>query len=135
EPTAALNDKESAQLLELMLQLKAQRMTCIIISHKLNEISYVADSITIIRDGHTIETLHKGTDDFSEDRIIKGMVGRELTNRYPKREGVTKGDVIFELKNWNVYHPDDAHRQVLKDINIQVRAGEVVGLAGLMGAG
>lgn len=135
EPTAALNDKESAQLLELMLQLKAQGMTCIIISHKLNEISYVADSITIIRDGHTIETLHKGTDDFSEDRIIKGMVGRELTNRYPKREGVTKGDVIFELKNWNVYHPDDAHRQVLKDINIQVRAGEVVGLAGLMGAG
>ena len=135
EPTAALNDRESAQLLELMLQLKKQGITCIIISHKLNEISYVADSITIIRDGHTIETLRKGADDFSEDRIIKGMVGRELTNRYPKRENCPIGDVIFELKDWNVFHPDDIHRQVLKNINIQVRAGEVVGLAGLMGAG
>ena len=135
EPTAALNDRESAQLLELMLQLKAEGITCIIISHKLNEISYVADSITIIRDGHTIETMHKGVDDFSEERIIKGMVGRELTNRYPKREGVEIGDTIFELKDWNVYHPDDSTRQMLKDVNIQVKAGEVVGLAGLMGAG
>lgn len=107
----------------------------IIISHKLNEISYVADSITVIRDGHTIETLQKGVDDFSEDRIIKGMVGRELTNRYPIREGVTIGDTIFEVQNWNAYHPEDPNRQVLKDINIQVKAGEVVGLAGLMGAG
>ena len=135
EPTAALNDRESAQLLELMLQLKAEGITCIIISHKLNEISYVADSITIIRDGHTIETMQKGVDDFSEERIIKGMVGRELTNRYPKREGVEIGDTIFELKDWNVYHPDDSTRQMLKDVNIQVKAGEVVGLAGLMGAG
>ena len=135
EPTAALNDQESAQLLELMLQLKKEGLTSIIISHKLNEISYVADSITIIRDGHTIETLQKGVDDFSEERIIKGMVGRELTNRYPKRENCPIGDVIFEVKNWNVYHPDDSERQVLKDVSIQVRAGEVVGLAGLMGAG
>ena len=135
EPTAALNDRESAQLLELMLQLKAEGITCIIISHKLNEISYVADSITIIRDGHTIETMEKGKDDFSEERIIKGMVGRELTNRYPKREGVAVGDVIFELKDWNAFHPEDSTRQILKNVNIQVRAGEVVGLAGLMGAG
>ena len=135
EPTAALNDRESAQLLELMLQLKAEGITCIIISHKLNEISYVADSITIIRDGHTIETLEKGKDDFSEERIIKGMVGRELTNRYPKREGVEIGDTIFELKDWNVYHPEDSNRHMLKNVNIQVKAGEVVGLAGLMGAG
>ena len=135
EPTAALNDRESAQLLELMLQLKAEGISCIIISHKLNEISYVADSITIIRDGHTIETMEKGKDDFSEERIIKGMVGRELTNRYPKREGVEIGDTIFELKDWNVYHPDDSTRHVLKNINMQVKAGEVVGLAGLMGAG
>ena len=135
EPTAALNDRESAQLLELMLQLKAEGITCIIISHKLNEISYVADSITIIRDGHTIETLRKETDELSEDRIIKGMVGRELTNRYPKREDCPVGDVIFEVCDWNAYHPDDSNRQILKDVNIQVRAGEVVGLAGLMGAG
>lgn len=135
EPTAALNDEESRKLLEIMLELKKQGITCIIISHKLNEISYVADSITVIRDGHTIETLEKGKDDFSEDRIIKGMVGRELTNRYPIREGVEIGDTIFEVKNWNVYHPDDPNRQMIKDVNIQVKAGEVVGLAGLMGAG
>lgn len=135
EPTAALNDGESAQLLELMLQLKAQGITCIIISHKLNEISYVADSITILRDGHTIETLRKGEDDFSEERIIKGMVGRELTNRFPKREDCPLGDVIFEVKDWCAYHPDDAERAILKNVNIKVRAGEVVGLAGLMGAG
>jgi len=135
EPTAALNDQESAQLLDLMLQLKAEGITCIIISHKLNEISYVADSITIIRDGHTIETLRKETDELSEDRIIRGMVGRELTNRYPKREDCAIGDVIFEVKDWNAFHPDDSNRQILKDVNIQVRAGEVVGLAGLMGAG
>lgn len=135
EPTAALNDRESAQLLELMLQLKAEGMTCIMISHKLGEINYVADSITIIRDGQTIETLHKDSDILSEERIIKGMVGRELTNRYPRREDCPVGDTIFEVKNWNVYHPDDVHRQVLTDINLHVRAGEVVGLAGLMGAG
>lgn len=135
EPTAALNDEESAKLLEIMLELKKHGVTMIIISHKLNEISYVADAITVIRDGHTIETLTKGVDDFSEDRIIKGMVGREMTNRYPIREGVTIGDTIFEVQNWNVYHTEDPNRQVLKDVNIKVRAGEVVGLAGLMGAG
>ncbi len=135
EPTAALNDQESMQLLELMLELKRQGMTSIIISHKLNEISYVADAITIIRDGQTIETLQKGVDDFSEERIIKGMVGRELTNRYPKRENCKIGDVIFEVKNWNAFHPEDSERQILKNVNLKVHAGEVVGLAGLMGAG
>lgn len=135
EPTAALNDEESAQLLEIMLKLKKQGITCIIISHKLNEISYVADSITVIRDGHTIETLIKGVDEFTEDRIIKGMVGRELTNRYPERTDCPIGDVVLEVKDWNVFNPEDASRQMLKNINIKVRAGEVVGLAGLMGAG
>ncbi len=135
EPTAALNDEESKKLLNIMQELKKQGITCIIISHKLNEISYVADAVTIIRDGKTIETLVKGVDDFSEDRVIKAMVGRELTNRYPIREGVTIGDTIFEVKDWNVYHPDDAERQILKNINLKVKAGEVVGLAGLMGAG
>ena len=135
EPTAALNDEESKHLLDLMKELKKQGITCIMISHKLNEIEYVADSITIIRDGKTIETLKKGTGEISEDRIIKGMVGRELTNRYPIREGVKIGDTIFEVKEWNVYHPDDVNRQVLKNVNIHVKAGEVVGLAGLMGAG
>ena len=137
EPTAALNDEESKKLLGIMLELKAQGITCIIISHKLNEISYVSDAITIIRDGQTIETLEKGKDDFSEERIIKGMVGREMTNRYPerKREECPIGEVIMEVNHWNVYHPDDAQRQMIKDVSLNVRAGEVVGLAGLMGAG
>ena len=135
EPTAALNDQESQQLLDLMLQFKAEGITCIIISHKLNEISYVADAITVIRDGKTIETLYKDTDDFSEERIIKSMVGRELTNRYPKREDCEIGEVLFEVKDWCVQHPDDVNRDVIKHVNLQVRAGEVVGLAGLMGAG
>ena len=120
EPTAALNDEESKKLLDIMLELKKQGITCIIISHKLNEIEYVSDAVTIIRDGKTIETLVKGEDDMSEDRVIKGMVGREMTNRYPVREGVKVGDTIFEVKNWNVYHPDDPERQILKDINISV---------------
>ena len=137
EPTAALNDEESKKLLGIMLELKAQGITCIIISHKLNEISYVSDAITIIRDGQTIETLEKGKDDFSEERIIKGMVGREMTNRYPerKREECPIGEVIMEVNHWIVYHPDDAQRQMIKDVSLNVRAGEVVGLAGLMGAG
>lgn len=134
EPTAALNDEESKQLLEIMLQLKKQGITCIIISHKLNELSYVADSITVIRDGKTIETMNKEKDQFTEDRIIKGMVGRELTNRYPARES-NIGELMFEVNNWNVYHSDDEHRQVIKDVSFQVRAGEIVGFAGLMGAG
>ncbi len=135
EPTAALNDEESKNLLDLMLGLKEQGITCIMISHKLNEIEYVADNITIIRDGKTIETLNKASGEVNEDRIIKGMVGRELSNRYPVREGVEIGETIFEVKNWNVFTPEDANKQRLKDINIHVRAGEVVGLAGLMGAG
>jgi len=134
EPTAALNDEESNRLVDIMLELKKQGITCIIISHKLNEISFVADSITIIRDGKTIETLEKGKDEFTEDRVIKGMVGRELTNRYPERE-CEIGDTIFEVQDWNVFHPEDAERQVIKDVSFHVKKGEVVGFAGLMGAG
>ena len=90
----------------------------IIISHKLNEVAYVADTITVVRDGATIETIdNRGTEQVSEERIIKGMVGREMTNRYPAREGVDIGDVVFEVRNWNVFHPDDEHRQMLKDFN------------------
>ena len=131
EPTAALNDEESKHLLDIMLELKKQGVTCIIISHKLNEISYVADRITVIRDGQSIETLDKERGEINEDRIIKGMVGRELTNRYPKREDCPIGDVIFEVKDWNVYHPEDPERHFIQNVNLQVRKGEVVGLAGL----
>lgn len=135
EPTASLNESDSKALLELLLKFKQQGMTSIIISHKLNEIAYVADKITVIRDGSTIETLDKKTDDISEDRIIKGMVGRDLTNRFPKREEKHIGDVMMEVKDWTVYHPLYSERKVVDGVSMNVRKGEVVGIAGLMGAG
>ncbi|TIR88871.1 MAG: sugar ABC transporter ATP-binding protein, partial [Mesorhizobium sp.] len=107
-------------------------MTSILISHKLNEVNRVADKVTVIRDGRTIETLPRK--DISEDRIITSMVGRSLDDRYPPREPQI-GEVIFEVKNWSVYHPIHAERQVIKNVNLNVRKGEVVGIAGLMGAG
>ncbi len=134
EPTASLNEDDSKALLELLLKFKKQGLTSIIISHKLNEISYVADKITVIRDGATIETLDKNTDDISESRIIKGMVGRELSDRFPKREPHI-GDVLMEVKNWNVYHPLYTERKVVDNVSIKVKKGEVVGISGLMGAG
>ncbi len=135
EPTASLNETDSKALLDLMLQFKKEGMTSIIISHKLNEISYVADKITVIRDGSTIETLDKKVDDFSEGRIIKGMVGRELTDRFPKRTEKKIGDINLEVEGWNVYHPLYPERKVVDDVSMNVRKGEVVGIAGLMGAG
>ncbi len=135
EPTSSLNESDSQALLDLMLQFKKEGMTSIIISHKLNEVSYVADKITVVRDGSTIETLDKKTDDITEDRIIKGMVGRDLTDRFPKRENVKIGDVLMEVKGWNVYHPLYTERKVVDDVSMNVRRGEVVGISGLMGAG
>lgn len=133
EPTAALNEEDSDNLLNLILELKKHGITSIIISHKLNEVMKVADTITILRDGATIESMNKDNN-VTEDRIIKGMVGRDLTNRFPERE--TKiGDLYFEIKNWNVYDPIIDDRKVIKDVSINVRKGEVVGISGLMGAG
>ena len=135
EPTSSLNESDSKALLDLLLKFKKDGMTCIIISHKLNEVSYVADKITVIRDGSTIETLTKGVDDFSEDRIIKGMVGREIADRFPKRHNVKIGDVSMEVKNWTVYHPIYTERKVVDNVSIKIHKGEVVGISGLMGAG
>lgn len=135
EPTASLNEAESKALLELLLKFKKEGLTSIIISHKLNEISYVADKITILRDGATIETLDKATDDISESRIIKGMVGRELSDRFPKRTEKHIGDIKMEVKDWEVYHPLYSERKVVNKISMNVRKGEVLGISGLMGAG
>ena len=134
EPTAALNDTDSAHLLDLLRHLKEQGITSIIISHKLNEIESIADTTTVIRDGAVIESLDMVKDKVNQERIIKGMVGREMDNRYPEREA-NIGDVIFEVENWCAYHPDDKERIAVDNVSINVRKGEIVGIAGIMGAG
>ena len=134
EPTASLNDTEAKHLLDLLLEFKKQGMTSIIISHKLNEVSYVADKITVIRDGTSITSLDKVKDNFTEDTIISAMVGRSLTDRFPKREPHV-GDVCFEVKDWCVDHPVFDGIKVCDHINFNLRKGEVLGISGLMGAG
>lgn len=134
EPTAALNDEDSAHLLSLLRHLKEQGISCIIISHKLNEIATIADKTTIIRDGKTIETLDMKADNVDQERIIKGMVGREMANRYPAHES-HPGAEIMRVENWTAHHPDDPSRVVVDHVNINVRKGEIVGIAGIMGAG
>ncbi|MEV8310180.1 multiple monosaccharide ABC transporter ATP-binding protein [Streptomyces flavidovirens] len=138
EPTAALNDEDSAQLLQLILELKEQGITSIIISHKLNEIAEVADSVTIIRDGRTIETLDVKAAGTTEERIIRGMVGRDLDHRFPERtpyEGDPGAHPALEVRDWTVHHPIDQQRKVVDGVSVHVRRGEIVGIAGLMGAG
>jgi putative multiple sugar transport system ATP-binding protein len=133
EPTSALNDNDAAHLLDILLQLKQQGMTSIIISHKLNEVRKIADRITIIRDGKVIETLSK-EDDISQDRIIRGMVGRDLPDVFPKRQS-NPSEIMFETRAWNAFDPVDTGKQTLFDIDIKIKKGEIVGLSGLMGAG
>ncbi|MET9082231.1 multiple monosaccharide ABC transporter ATP-binding protein [Streptomyces sp. NPDC004237] len=138
EPTAALNDEDSGKLLDLILELKNQGITSIIISHKLNEIRRVADSVTIIRDGHSIETLDVKSKETTEERIISGMAGRDLDHRFPERtayEGEEDAAPALEIRDWTVRHPIDHERKVVDDVSIHVRRGEIVGIAGLMGAG
>ena len=135
EPTSSLNETDSRALLDLMLEFKKQGMTMIIITHKLNEVVYVADKITVVRDGSTVETLDCHEMEIDEDRIIRGMVGREITDRFPKRSNVEIGEVNMEVKDWTVYHPVYAERKVVDGINMNVKKGEVVGIYGLMGAG
>ncbi|MBS8226492.1 multiple monosaccharide ABC transporter ATP-binding protein [Vannielia litorea] len=134
EPTAALSESDSQALLDLMLELKQQGVTQIIISHKLNEVRRVADTVTVIRDGTTVSTMDAREGGITEDRIVRDMVGRDMANRYPARER-RSGDMLMEVKDWNVWHPEHAERQVIKNANFTVRAGEVVGIAGLMGSG
>ena len=134
EPTASLNETDSDALLKLLVEFKGQGITSIIISHKLNELAKVADKITVIRDGATVETIDCHVEKISEGRIIKSMVGREMSDRYPPR--VPKiGERLFEIRNWRVEHPQHAGREVIKGVDLNVNRGEVVGIAGLMGAG
>jgi len=134
EPTSSLNEKDSDALLALLDEFRRQGISSILITHKLNEVTKVADRITVIRDGSTIDTMDCSDGTVDEDRIIKAMVGRELSDRYPPRHA-TIGEPVLEVSNWIVYHPHHAERKVIKDVALNVRAGEVVGIAGLMGAG
>ena len=134
EPTASLSEKDSDALLQLLLGFKKQGISSILISHKLNEISKVADQITILRDGTTVETLGAHSGAVTEDRIIQGMVGRDMAHRYPPRTPQI-GDVLMEVKGWNAHHHLHADRLVARNINLKVRKGEIVGIAGLMGSG
>ena len=134
EPTSSLNETDSNALLALLQEFRAQGISSILITHKLNEVLKVADRITVLRDGRTVDTLDTKTAKVSEDRIIKAMVGRELTDRYPPRHAKVL-DTIFEVRNWNVYHPLHADRQMIKDVSFTVKKGEVLGIAGLMGSG
>ncbi len=134
EPTSSLNESDARKLLDLLLEFKKDKgITSILISHKLNELAYVADKITVLRDGKTIETLQK--EEVSEARIIRGMVGREMENRFPPRESKPSRDVALEVQNWNVYHPLYAGKKVVDGVSLKVHRGEVVGVAGLIGAG
>ena len=134
EPTASLNETDSDALLALLREFRSQGIASILISHKLNEISKVADHITVLRDGKTVDTLDCKAEAIKEDRIIKAMVGRELVDRYPKRTPRI-GEPMLEIKNWSVYHPIHHDRHVIKGVDLMVRKGEVVGIAGLMGSG
>jgi len=134
EPTAALNDTDSEHLLNLLRQLKEQGITCIIISHKLGEIEEIADSTTVLRDGAVVEAIDMHGPDATQERIIRGMVGRDLEHRFPERTP-SIGAEAFRVEDWTVHHPSQAGRVVVESANLDVRAGEIVGIAGLMGAG
>jgi len=135
EPTSSLNEEDSRMLLDLLLGFKKQGMTAIIISHKLNEISYVADKITVLRDGSTIETMDNAGHDIDEDRIIRGMVGRELSDRYPARVRKISDKIGMEVRNWTVHHPLYTEKKVVDNVSFNVHRGEIVGFSGLQGAG
>ena len=134
EPTASLNENDSQALLDLLLEFKAQGMTMIMISHKLNEIARVADSVTVLRDGSTVRSMDCVDAPINEDEIIRHMVGREMADRYPHREPKI-GETVFEVRDWTVFHEQHADRKFIKGVNFNVRAGEILGIAGLMGAG
>jgi putative multiple sugar transport system ATP-binding protein len=134
EPTSSLNDDESEKLLNLIIEFKRQGITSVIISHKLNEVLKVADRVTILRDGKSISTYDVKGDNLTEDMIIKDMVGRDLTHRFPERVS-SPGDTVMEVKNWTVYHPDYHTIKVVDNVSFYLRKGEILAFCGPMGAG
>ena len=134
EPTAALNEDDSENLLELLKELKSQGISCIMISHKLKEVIEIADKVTVLRDGKTICTLDASKGEVAENVIIKNMVGREIEDIYPKHPDKKIGDTVLKLTNWSAYDTQ-LGRNVVKNVNLHVKKGEIIGIAGLMGSG
>ncbi len=134
EPTAALNEDDCDNLLELLRGLKQHGVTCVLISHKLKEVIRIADTVTVLRDGQTICTLSAAKGEVSEAILIKHMVGREIDNIYPRREHHASQKVVLEVRNWNAYDPN-LGRAILKDVSFNLKKGEILGFAGLMGSG
>ncbi|MDR1930147.1 MAG: sugar ABC transporter ATP-binding protein [Treponema sp.] len=134
EPTSSLNDEESDHLLGLIREFKQQGITAIMISHKLNEVLKVADSVTVLRDGKSISSYDVKADKLTEGMIIKDMVGRDLTHRFPERKS-SPGETIMEVKNWSVYHPDYHTIKVVDNVSFYLKKGEILAFCGPMGAG
>jgi putative multiple sugar transport system ATP-binding protein len=134
EPTASLNESDSAALLDRLVAFRRQGIASVLISHKVSEVARVADRITVLRDGRTVDAINCRTEPVQEERIIRSMVDRDLAHRFPERDARI-GDPILEVDDWSVRHPVHTERQVIKNIDFAVRRGEVVGIAGLMGAG
>lgn len=134
EPTAALNENDSENLLELIKELKQQGVTSILISHKLKEVLAIADTVTVLRDGKTVTTLDAKADLVNENVLIKNMVGREIDNIYPERHGIEIGEEVLRLENWRAFAPG-LGREILKGLDMSIHEGEIVGIAGLMGSG
>jgi putative multiple sugar transport system ATP-binding protein len=134
EPTSSLNETDSEALLDLLLEFKRKGISSILISHKLDEVLKVADKITVLRDGASIRTMDRHAQQVDEAEIIRAMVGRPLGDRFPTREA-SVGDTVFEVRNWTAFHPIHSERKIVDNVNFTVKRGEVVGIAGLMGAG
>jgi D-xylose transport system ATP-binding protein len=132
EPTAALTDADARRLLELLRGLRARGMSCIYISHRLDEVFEIADRVTVLRDGRSILTAP--TRELDRDKVIAGMVGREVKDLYP---AVTPraGKTLLEVFGWTVEDPSNPGRSVVQGVSFSLHEGEVLGIAGLMGAG
>lgn len=132
EPTAALTNAEVETLVQILNKLRSRGVGMIYISHKLEEVFRLSDRITVLRDGRTVGT--EPTKELNQSRVIARMVGREVGDIFPTPEH-TAGEVIFEVRNITVDDPYTAGRRLVNDVSFGVRRGEVLGIAGLMGAG
>lgn len=132
EPTSALSEAEISTLMDILHSLKSHGVTCIYITHKLDEFFRITDTVTVLRDGKTVVT--KPTRELNQQQLVSYMVGREMKERFPKGNR-QPGEVVFEVEDLHAQDPTDTSRKVLKGVSFNVRRGEILGIAGLMGSG